>query len=282
MIQIGQYNTLTINRKVDFGMYLDDGGDGILLPKRFVPRGAKVGDELEVFLYHDGENRIIATTEKPKGIVGDIVLLKCVGLMGAGAFLDMGLMKDLFVAKSQQIMGMRAGAWYLVKIYIDEQTGRIAGTEKIERHLSNEDLTVHEKDEVDLLVYRKSDIGYVCIINNLHTGVVHDNQVFQDLKVGDTLKGFVHAIREDGKIDLVLGKKGYQKVEDEAGKILRLLEENNNYLPYHDKSEPDAIYAFFGMSKKTFKMTTGALYKQHKIEFTQTGIQLVEAEKSEE
>lgn len=276
MIQIGQYNTLIVSRKVDFGFYLDDGGDGILLPKRFVPRGTKIGDALEVFLYHDGENRIIATTEKPKGIVGDIVLLKCVGLMGAGAFLDMGLMKDLFVAKSQQIMGMRAGGWYLVKIYIDEQTGRIAGTEKIERHLSNENLTVQEKQEVDLLVYRKSDIGYVCIINNLHTGVVHDNQIFQDLKIGDKLKGFVQAIREDGKIDLLLGKKGYQKVEDEADKIIRLLKENDNYLPYHDKSEPEAIYAFFGMSKKTFKMTTGALYKQHKIAFTQTGIQLVE------
>nr|MCU0322816.1 S1-like domain-containing RNA-binding protein [Chitinophagaceae bacterium] len=254
MIQIGQYNTLTVSRKVDFGFYLDDGGDGILLPKRFVPRGTKIGDALEVFLYHDGENRIIATTEKPKGVVGDIVLLKCVGLMGAGAFLDMGLMKDLFVAKSQQIMGMRAGGWYLVKIYIDEQTGRIAGTEKIERHLNNEDLTVQEKEEVDLLVYRKSDIGYVCIINNLHTGVVHDNQIFQDLNIGDKLKGFVQAIREDGKIDLLLGKKGYQKVEDEADKIIRLLKENNNYLPYHDKSEPEAIYAFFGMSKKTFKM----------------------------
>jgi hypothetical protein len=276
MIQIGQYNTLTVNRKVDFGFYLDNGEDGILLPKRFVPRGAKVGDQLEVFLYHDGENRIIATTEKPKGVVGDIVLLKCVGLMGAGAFLDMGLMKDLFVAKSQQIMGMRAGGWYLIKIYIDEQTGRIAGTEKIERHLSNEDLTVKEMEEVDLVVYRKSDIGYVCIINNLHTGVVHDNQVFQDLNIGDRLRGFIKTIREDNKIDLVLGKMGYKKVEDESDKILRLLRENSNYLPYHDKSEPEAIYAFFGMSKKTFKMTTGALYKQHKIEFTKTGIQLIE------
>lgn len=276
MIQIGQYNTLTVSRKVDFGFYLDDGGDGILLPKRFVPKGTKIDDQLEVFLYHDGENRIIATTEKPKGVVGDIVLLKCVGLMGAGAFLDMGLMKDLFVAKSQQIMGMRAGGWYLVKIYIDEQTGRIAGTEKIERHLSNEVLTVKEKEEVDLVVYRKSDIGYVCIINNLHTGVVHDNEVFQDLNIGDHLKGFIKTIREDNKIDLFLGKMGYKKVEDEADKIIRLLKENNNYLPYHDKSEPEAIYAFFGMSKKTFKMTTGALYKQHKIEFTQTGIKLIE------
>lgn len=278
MIQIGQYNKLVISRKVDFGLYLDNGEDGILLPKRYVPQGAKIGDKIEVFLYHDGENRIIATTEKPKGIVGDIVLLKCVGLMGAGAFLDMGLMKDLFVAKSQQIMGMRAGGWYLVKIYIDEQTGRIAATEKIERHLSNEDLTVKEMDEVELLVYRKSEIGYVCIINNLHTGVVHDNQVFQDIKIGDKLKGFIKTIREDNKIDLVIGKKGYNKVEGETDKILRLLVENNNYLPYHDKSEPEAIYAFFGMSKKTFKMTTGALYKQHKIEFTKTGFQLLEAE----
>jgi len=276
MIQVGQYNTLTINRKVDFGFYLDDGAKGILLPKRFAPENVTIGDEVTVFLYHDGENRLIATTEKPKGVVGDIVLMKCVGNMSAGSFLDWGLMKDLFVAKSQQKVGMKEGGWYLVKIYIDEQTGRVAATEKIERFLSNATLSVKEKQEVDLLVQRRTDIGYSCIINNQHIGLVHFNQVFKDLQVGDKLKGFVHAIREDNKIDLVLGKQGYKKVEDEGDKILRLLRENNNYLPYHDKSEAEEIYAFFGMSKKTFKMTLGNLYKQRKINFAKAGIMLVE------
>ncbi len=276
MIHIGQYNTLTINRKVDFGFYLDDGGEGILLPTRFVPAGARIGDALKVFLYHDGENRMIATTEFPKAIVGDIALLKCVSTTGAGAFLDWGLMKDLFVAKSQQLVGMKEGSSYLVKIYIDEQTGRIAATEKIEFQLSNDELTVKEMEVVDMLVYRKTDLGFVLIINNQHTGLLHNNQVFQELNIGDKVKGFVKNIREDNKIDVVLGKPGYSKVEDEATKILRLLKENDNYLPFNDKTAPEDIYNYFGISKKAFKMTLGTLYKQGKIDFAKAGIQLLE------
>ncbi len=276
MIQPGVYNLLKVNRKVDFGFYLDDGNEGILLPKRFAPPTIRIGDELEVFLYHDSDGRIIATTQKPKGIVGDIVLLKAVTVTPAGAFLDWGLMKDLFVAKSQQLTGMHVGGEYLVKIYLDKQTNRIAATEKIEFQLSNDELTVKEMEPVDLIVYRRSDIGYVCIINNLHTGVLHFNQVYQDINIGDQLKGYIRSIKPENKIDLVLGKPGYQRVEDEAGKVLRLLTEHNGFLPYHDKSSPEDIYAFFAMSKKTFKMTTGALYKQHKIEFTSDGIKLVQ------
>ena len=275
MIQVGVYNTLKVNRRVDFGFYLDDGNEGILLPKRFAPKDLRIDDEIKVFLYHDSDNRIIATTQEPKGIVGDIVLLKCVSTTGAGAFLDWGLMKDIFVAKSQQLHGMHPGGEYLVKIYIDKQTGRVAATEKIEFQLSNETLTVKELEEVDLLVYRKSDIGYVMIINNLHTGVLHDNEVFRDINIGDKLKGFIKKILPNNKIDVLLGKSGYKRVEDESGKILRLLEENDGYLPYNDKSAPEDIYNFFGMSKKTFKMTCGTLYKQRKIDFAKAGILLV-------
>ncbi|MBX2930986.1 MAG: RNA-binding protein [Chitinophagaceae bacterium] len=276
MIQVGKFNTLTINRKVDFGFYLDDGKEGILLPKRFAPNNAAIGDEVVVFIYHDSDNRLIATTQQPKGVVDDIVLLKCVSTTSAGAFLDWGLMKDLFVAKSQQKIGMRKDGWYLVKIYIDTQTGRIAATEKIDRYLNNEHLTVKEMDEVNITIYRQTDIGYSCIINNIHLGLIHNNQVFQNLEIGNNLKGFVKTIREDNKIDIVLGKAGYKKIEDKGQKIIRLLKENNGYLPYHDKSAPEDVYHFFGMSKKTFKMTTGSLYKQHKINFTKTGIMLVE------
>lgn len=276
MIQIGTYNTLKVTRKVDFGFYLDDGGEGILLPQRFAPRNLRIGDELKVFLYHDSDNRIIATTQEPKGIAGDIVLLKCVSTTGAGAFLDWGLMKDLFVAKSQQLLGMHPGGEYLVKIYIDQQTGRAAATEKIEQQLSNENISVKELEMVDLLVYRRTDLGYVMIINNQHTGLLHFNEIFKDINIGDHLKGFVKKILPDNKIDVMLGKPGYQRVEDESGKIIRLLQENNGYLPYHDKSSPEDIYSFFGMSKKTFKMTVGALYKSHKIDITQTGILLID------
>ncbi len=283
MIKVGEYNLLKVIRAVDFGVYLDDGADGILLPKRFVPTATAIGDELKVFLYHDGEDRIIATTQEPKGILGDIVKMRAVTVTPHGAFLDMGLMKDIFVPKSKQIFDMRVNGDYLVKIYLDEQTGRIAATEKLEPFLSNEELTVKELEVVDLIVYRRTDIGYVCIINNQHTGVLHFNEIYRNIGVGDKFKGFIKKIYpvsndndERFRIDVAAGKPGYNRVEDEAGKVIRLLRENNGYLPYNDKSKPEEIYDFFGMSKKTFKMTTGNLYKDRKISFEKTGIKLLE------
>ena len=276
MVKIGEYNTLKVIKQKPMGVFLDDGDEGILLPRRFVPTGTRVGDELKVFVYHDSEDRVIATTLEPKGKLGDIVKLKAVSITPQGAFLDWGLMKDLFVPKSQQISFMRPKGEYLVKIYQDEKTGRLAASEKIEQFLSNDQLTVKEKDIVDLLVYRESDLGYVVIINNVHTGLLHFNEVYRDIQVGDRFTGFVKTILPENKIDVVAGKPGYARVEDEGEKVLRLLRENNGYLPYHDKSQPEEIYSFFGMSKKTFKMTTGLLYKQRKIDLTQTGIRLVE------
>jgi hypothetical protein len=275
-IKVGEFNTLRVARAFDFGMYLGEDKDVVLLPKRFVPHGVKPGDVLKVFVYHDSEDRLIATTQQPKGIVGDIVKLRVVSVTKQGAFMDWGLMKDLFVPKSKQLMGMRVGGEYIVKIYLDEMTGRVAASEKIEPFLSNELLTVKEQDPVDLLVYRRTDIGYVVIINNRHTGVLHFNDIYQEITDGDQLKGYIKNIREGNKIDVGTGKMGYQRVEDEAGKVMRLLQENNGYLPYNDKSDPEEIYSFFGMSKKTFKMTTGNLYKNRKIIFTQTGIKLAE------
>ncbi|HRN57489.1 MAG TPA: S1-like domain-containing RNA-binding protein [Agriterribacter sp.] len=276
MIKPGAYHLLKVVRAVASGVYLDDGADGILLPKRYVPEGTKVGDTLHVFIYHDSEGRLIATTQQPAGTVGDIVMLPVVSVTPQGAFMDWGLQKDLFVPQSKQRVRMYAGEKYFVKIYLDEQTGRVAATGKIDAFLSNEALTVKEMEMVDLVVYRLTDIGYFVIINNKHTGVLHYNEVFRELEPGDKLKGFIKNITEENKIDVVAGKPGYEKVTDEAGRIMRLLEENNGYLPYNDKSNPDDIYSFFGMSKKTFKMTTGSLYKQHKIAFTKTGIRLTE------
>ena len=277
MIKAGEYNKLAIQRFTGVGAFLEDGKDGLLLPKRFVPREAKVGDVLEVFVYHDSEDRLIATTQKANASVGEIALLRAVSVTQQGAFLDWGLMKDLFVPRSKQLMGMRVGGEYLVKLYIDEQTGRTAATEKIEHHISNENLTVKENDPVHLTAYRQTDLGWVVIINYIHEGVLHANEVYRDIKVGDQFEGYIKTIRPDNKIDVVLGKQGYRnRVEDEAGKIMRLLSENNGYLPYHDKSDPEEIYSFFGMSKKVFKMTTGKLYKERKIEFTKTGIKQVE------
>ena len=282
MVNVGAYNDLRIDREVAIGLYLDDGKDGILLPKRFVPANIKVGENIRVFIYHDGEDRLIATTQKPFGIVGDMVKLRAVNVTPHGAFLDNGLMKDLFVPTSKQLLKMRPNGEYLVKIYLDEKTGRMAATEKIESFLSNEHLTVKELEEVDLIAYRRTDLGYVCIINHVHTGLLHFNEIFASISTGTKMKGFIKKIypldphSSEYKIDVVAGKKGYAKVSDEAARILTLLEENNGYLPFHDKSEPEAIYEFFGMSKKTFKMTTGNLYKEKKISFEKTGIKLIE------
>src|SRR5450432_3180178 len=279
MIKMGEYNMLKVIKEKSMGVFLDDGDLGILLPKRFVPPGTRIGDELKVFLYHDGEDRPIATTQQPLGILGDIVKLRVVTTTAHGAFLDWGLMKDLFIPRSKQVSFMQPLGYYLVKIVLDEQTGRLAATEKFDSFLSNEILSVKEMDLVDLLVYRRSDLGYVVIINNKHTGLLHFNEVYRPIEIGDRFPGFIKKIlpanKSDGHlVDVAAGKPGYNRVEDESAKVLRLLKENDGFLPYHDKSSPENVYSFFGMSKKTFKMTTGKLYKERKLEFTQTGIKL--------
>jgi predicted RNA-binding protein (virulence factor B family) len=276
MVKVGEYNELKVLRTVEFGLYLDDGSEGILLPKRFVPKDAKEGDILKVFIYHDGEERLIATTQTPKGVLGDIVKLTTVSVTPQGAFLDWGLMKDIFVPKSQQLQKMIPNGAYLVKIVIDEQTGRIAATERIDSFLSNDVLTVKELDEVKIIVYRRTDIGYVVIINNLHTGVLHFNEIYRNITSGDVFDGFIKKIYpNENKIDVSAGKPGYKRVEGEGEKIIRLLKENNGFLPFNDKSNPDEIYSFFEMSKKTFKMTIGNLYKQRIVALENSGIKLV-------
>jgi hypothetical protein len=276
-ITAGEYHLLKVKRRADFGFYLDDGEEGLLLPIKLAPRNLKTGDEVKVFVYHDSENRLIATTQQPKAIVGDIALMQVVSVTNQGAFLDWGLMKDLFVPVSQQLGVMRKGGEYLVKLYIDEMTGRVAATEKIEPQLNREPLQLKEMDPVDLIAYRTSELGWVMIINNTFTGILHSSDIFTPIQKGDRLKGYIKKIRPDSKIDLALGIPGYAKVEGEADKIVRLLKENNGFLPYNDKSAPEDIYSFFGMSKKTFKMTTGHLYKQKRIAFTDTGIQLLDS-----
>lgn len=280
MIKIGEYNVLKVIKEKPMGFFLDDGDNGILLPKRFVPAGTKTGDELEVFLYHDGEDRLIATTQKPYGKLGDIVMLQAVNVTPQGAFLDWGLMKDLFIPRSKIRSSMVPGGRYLVKIVQDARTGRLAATEKIEAYLSNKELTVEEKQLVDLLVYRQTQIGYEVIINHQHKGILHRNEVFRSIAIGDTFRGFIKKIipgsGEDFLIDVVAGKPGYERVGDETEKIMDLLRAHKGFLPYHDKSSPEEIYNFFGISKKAFKMATGHLYKKKKIFFTPSGIRLQE------
>ena len=276
MVKVGEYNELKVLRFVEFGAYLDDGNDGILLPKRFMPQNLKEGDIVRVFVYHDGEERLICTTQTPKAVLGEIVKLNTISVTPQGAFLDWGLMKDLFVPKSQQLQKMIPNGSYLVKIVLDEQTGRLAATEKIDSFLSNDNLTVKELDEVHLTVYRRTDIGYLVIINHVHTGVLHFDDIYRNITSGDVMQGFIKKIYPDKtKIDVAIGKSGYKRVEDESEKIIRLLQENNNFLPFNDKSNPEEIYETFQMSKKTFKMTLGNLYKKRIIDFENNGIKLL-------
>jgi predicted RNA-binding protein (virulence factor B family) len=275
-VQVGSFQQLSVQRLVPFGAYLDDGGEGILLPLRFMPTSCKVGDVLPVFVYHDSENRLIATTQKPYGVVGEIVNLTAVNITEQGAFMDNGLMKDLFVPKSQQLHKMIPNGKYLVKIFIDKQTGRMTGTEKFESSLSNEELTVTEKEEVHLTAFRRTDLGYIMIVNHRHTGLLYFNEIFQSISVGQSFNGFVKKVYQDThNLDLMLGKMGYARVQDESSRILSLLEEAGGFLPYHDKSDPDLIYEIFGMSKKTFKMSLGGLFKKQIIRIGSDGIHMV-------
>ncbi len=276
MAEIGKFNTLRVVKEVAFGVYLDGGESGeILLPNRYVPKGTKIDDDIKVFVYHDNEQRLIATTDIPVGQVGEIAYMEAVSVAGQGAFMKWGIMKDVFVPISLMESRMVRGRSYFIYLFIDERTGRVTGSEKIDRVLSNASLTINEGDLVDLLLFQQTDLGFKTIINSKHLGLLYFNDLFGDFGIGDKMQGFVKAIRPDGKIDLMPGKKGYERVVGEEQKILDMLANNDGFLPYNDKSAPEAIYAHFGMSKKTFKMTIGGLYKKKAIEIGDDGIKLI-------
>lgn len=276
MLQIGNYNTLRITKLVSFGVYLD-GGDGkeILLPTRYVPKGAKVDDEVQVFIYHDNEGRLIATTLHPKAVVGEFAFMRVKSVNSTGAFLDWGLMKDLLVPFKEQKMAMREGKWYLVYVHLDHLTGRIVASARVEKFLGNVPPEYESNQEVNLLVADDTEIGYKVIVNDLHWGMIYHNQVFQRLEKGERLKGYVKGVREDDKLDISLQPLGYQKVDGISQRILEALQMKDGYLPVHDKSDPEEIYSLFRCSKKAFKQAIGSLYKQHRIRMEADGIRLL-------
>ena len=276
MLNIGNYNTLRIIKILSFGAYLDGGeGKEILLPTRYVPDGAQVGDEVEVFIYHDNEGRLIATTLHPKAVVGEFAFMQVKSVNTTGAFLDWGLMKDLLVPYKEQKLTMREGKWYLVYVRLDHVTGRVMASARIEKFLNNIPPKYEFNQEVSLLVADDTEIGYKVIVNNLHWGMVYHNQVFQRLEKGEHLKGYVKEIREDDKLDISLAPLGYQKVDGVAQTILQALQVQNGFLPVHDKSDPEVIYSLFRCSKKAFKQAIGALYRQHRIALEPDGIRLI-------
>ena len=275
MIEVGKHHRLKVARRVPFGVYLFDGEEEVLLPLRFVPTGAQTGDEVQVFVYHDNDGRKIATTMQPKAEVGDIALLTCKSVTKSGAFLDWGIMKDVFIPEQYMQSRMIRGEDYLVYVYLDEYSGRVVATQKIDRFLSNEYLTVEEGDEVELLLLRRTDLGYAVIINRKHLGLLHESDILGHPKTGQALRGFVKKIREDQKIDVSLSQGGYDAAVDKEQQVMERLEREGGTLPFSDKSDPALIFETFGMSKKQFKMVLGSLYKKRMIELQDDHIRLI-------
>lgn len=275
MVIPGKFNTLSISRIVDFGVYLDGGDAGeILLPMKWVPEGCRPDDQLEVFIYFDSEDRLIATTMKPYVQLGEFAYLQAKAVNNVGAFMDWGLEKDLLVPYREQKVKMEEGRRYVVYVFADPKTGRLAGSSKLENFFSNEPPDYKPLEEVDLLLWRTSEIGYMAIVNNKHEGMLYAGEVFEELERGQRTKGYIIKVRDDGKIDLALQKPGYEKIDELSQRILNLLKENEGYLPLNDKSPAEEIYDACGMSKKNFKKSIGSLYKQRIIILTEHGIKL--------
>ncbi|MBC8553916.1 MAG: GntR family transcriptional regulator [Candidatus Brocadiales bacterium] len=275
MTEIGVFNNLRVIKEVDFGVYLDGGEhEEILLPRRYVPEDCKVDDNIKVFIYLDSEDRFIATTETPYAMVGDFALLKVVAVEPVGAFLDWGLLKDLLVPYSEQSATMEIDKSYIVRIYVDKQTNRIAATTRLDRYLDNEPGNFQAGQEVELLICNQTDIGYKAIINSTHWGVLYSNEVFQPLKSGQKTKGYIKKVRNDNKIDLSLHKPGYERVDDITDTIINVLKEQGGFISVTDKSSPETINKLFGVSKKTYKKAIGAIYRKKLITIEDDGIRL--------
>lgn len=275
-MQLGKKNILKVLRKVDFGYYLDaEEYDSVLLPKRYAPENLQENDEIEVFIYLDSEDRIIATTETPLAEVGECAYLKAKEVNKYGAYLDWGLPKDLFVPYREQKMRMSAGKQYWVYLYIDQDTDRIAASAKIDKFLDRYNPPYSEGDEVSIQIHSKTDLGTKVIVDNLYWGIIYNNETFANLTIGETRIAYIKKIREDLKIDISLSKSGYQnKISDIETNILNALEAHNGFLPLHDKSSSDDIKEQLSMSKKSFKMAIGGLYKAGKISIEENGIRL--------
>jgi predicted RNA-binding protein (virulence factor B family) len=274
-MKIGHYNTLTIARETKVGLFLTDGKEDVLLPVKYVPKEYSIGEELIVFVYLDHEERPVATTLEPYILMDEFGLLRVNYTNKFGAFLDWGLEKDLFVPFKEQARPMEKGKRYLVFAYIDEKTNRIVASSKTNQFLNNENLTIAEGDEVDLIISHITDLGINVIINDIHKGLLYKDQVYDDIRLGDRMTGYIKTIRPDNKIDVSLQKLGYENIEPNAEKILQELRASQGFLRLNDNSHPEDIKTVLKMSKKTFKKAIGSLYKDKLIEIKEDGIHLV-------
>jgi uncharacterized protein len=277
LIAIGQHHELTILRSTTVGLFLGDGGEeDILLPHKYCPERFELGDKIRVFVYRDHEERKIATTLEPKILLHRFAFLRVTSVSNVGAFLDWGLEKELMVPFREQRQKMEQGRWYIVYMDLDLKTDRLYATNKIEKRLKNELLTVEEGDAVDVMIMKKTDLGFSVIVNQKHEGLIYANEIFTKLNIGDKVKGFVKTIRDDNKIDISLQLTGFKNANDPNREmILSKLKAHKGFLPITDKSTPEEVYTLFGISKKAYKKAIGTLYKQRKVVLEAEGIKLI-------
>ena len=277
MLKAGRNYTLTVSRISEFGLYLqDEEGQEVLLPNRYTSLTDQVGDQKEVFVYHDSEDRLVATTETPTIKVGEVACLKVVDKTVHGAFLDWGLHgKDLFLPNRNQQGGIFAGHSYVVYAYEDSITGRCVASNKLKSFIDNMDITVKVRDEVEIVVASESPIGFRVVVNNRHWGMIYRNQLFRPVQIGDRMKGYVSRITEDNRVDISLQQQGYRQVQDSAATLRELLQANDGFLPLNDNSDPQEVARLTQMSKKVFKRSVGMLLKSRELEMTDEGIKLV-------
>jgi len=277
MIEQGKEIELKIAKRATFGLYLaDESGEEVLLPNKYCTEEMKPGNTTRVFVYKDSEGKKVATTLTPKIFINEFALLKVTAVTGVGAFLDWGLEKELMVPFREQKQKMEVGRWYIVYLDLDKKSDRLYASNRVERFLQNDQISVKEGDEVALVVMQKTDLGYSVIVNHTHKGLIFDNEIFQEIRVGDRLKGYVKKIRDDQKIDISIQPIGFRNVNDSNSELIyKTLVENDGFLAVTDKSSPDEIYTQFGISKKAFKKSLGALYKQKKVDIQPDGIKLI-------
>ncbi len=275
MINVGTYNELEVVKQLDFGIYLREGDTEILMPTKWVPLDTKIGDKLNVFIFRDSDDRLIATTIEPYAIADTFAFLEAKQVNQIGAFLDWGMDKDLLVPFREQPHRMEPGRSYVVFVFVDEETNRMVASAKLNRYIQNDNIELRDGDIVDLLIYSETDLGFNAIINNRYSGLIYKNEIYEAIRVGDKIKGFVKHIREDNKIDLSLQKSGFALVDDVKWRILNMMKQGDGFLALTDNSSPEEIKAKFQISKKAFKKAVGALYRERLVKLTDKGIELV-------
>ena len=275
MVNIGEYNELEVAKQLEFGIYLRVDDVEILMPTKWVPEGTRIGDMLNVFIYRDSDDRLIATTMVPFATANTFAFLEVKDTNATGAFLDWGMQKDLLVPFREQPVKMEPGMSYVVFVYVDEKSNRLVASARLNKYIEGNDIKVMEGDMVDLLIYSETPLGFNAIVNNMYSGLIYKNEIYETIRIGDRVKGFVNRIREDNKIDLRLQKSGFELVDDVKWRILKMMKDEKGFLSLSDNSSPEEIKAKLAISKKAFKKAIGALYKERLIKLTDKGVVLV-------